>query len=306
MVHLITNHEPYHVHKTLGLFALFHFGYRFHLLFTTANAFPADEHILIPTVCFLSHGLLSWSSLLLPLPEKRNYSSPMIWPEFRLHSITFATRHVVCGLLTLHKLWPSHPLLLSFSNAAVILGTITVASEITDRYGDREKRTTNALPYPEHVTEEAAKGIKLMYAKAQFAATHVCILHDSSINFFCLCAIQMAPFLMTLVRKGKIGATAYHQVYAFSLWVTFVVTLVRFLVIPDLIFFGFAGFSSMLVRDGRIRYHVDNRLLWALHVFNVRFVYPKVSIELVRPFVVPLLLVSIVQQVIAYLPLFLF
>ena len=304
MVHLITTHDPYHIHKTLGLFALLHFGYRFFLLFTTANAFPADEPILIPTVCFLSHGLLSWSSLLLPLPEKRNYASPMIWPEFRLHSITFATRHVVCGLLTLHNLWPSHPFLLSFANAVVILGTITVASEITNRHGDREKRTTNALPYPDTISEEAAKRIKLMYAKAQFAATHVCILHDSSINFFCLFAIQMAPFLMTLVRKGKIGAATYHQVYAFSLWVTFVITLVRFRVRPDSIFFGFAGISSMLVRHGRLRYRIDNRVLWAIHIFNIRFVYPITTISLLQPSVAPLLLISIVQQGVTYLPLF--
>jgi hypothetical protein len=98
----------------------------------------------------------------------------------------------------------------------VIIGTIQVATEVTKRHGDREKRTTNSLPYPSSVSDKQRDLIKNSYAKAQFAATQVCILSDTTITFFCLLGIQSAPLLMTLVRKGKISSQTYHLVYSLS------------------------------------------------------------------------------------------
>ena len=55
------------------------------------------------------------------------------------------------------------------------------------------------------MSQDTIKGIKNMYARAQFGATKLIILQDPTLNFVALLGIQMAPFLMTLVRKGKIS-----------------------------------------------------------------------------------------------------
>lgn len=66
---------------------LLHFLFRIGALFSTCDAFATGEGRLLKSLAVLVHGALSWSSLLLPLPQTRNSSAPMIWPEFR----SFAT-----------------------------------------------------------------------------------------------------------------------------------------------------------------------------------------------------------------------
>lgn len=146
MAHLITDHDPFHVHKLLGLFCLLHFLFRLLNLTLHGTAFPESESTAVQVGCVLAHGLLSWSSLLLPLPAKRNYSSPMIWPEFRFHSIGFVSRHVVATALTLADAWPKEPLYEAAAKMAVVVATVLAARHITARHGSKEKRTTNAMP----------------------------------------------------------------------------------------------------------------------------------------------------------------
>ena len=51
----------------------------------------------------------------------------------------------------------------------------------------------------------------------QFAATLACISEDAALPWGTLFAIQGAPLLMTLVRKGKISSITYHRSYIFQL-----------------------------------------------------------------------------------------
>jgi len=305
MAKLVTDHDPYHVHKMLGLFSMMHFVYRIFLLFRWGDAFPSWEPLPYAVSGVFMHGLLSWSSLLLPLSSTRNFSSPMIWPEFRLHSILFASRHVAGTLLTLYGAWPTNPLPLALANGVAVVGTSLTASLITRKLGDKEKRTTNALPYPTSVTIAEQQKIKEYYARAQFTATFVSVMHDPTVNFFCLLGIQSAPFLMTLVRKGKIGAREYHRFYAFSLWLAFVLSIVRLSNRSDFAFFGLASVSAMAVRHTRMTYNTDPRALWAAHLILLRFVLPNVA-----PYfsyfdrAAPALLYSSFQEFNAYMPLF--
>lgn len=241
MAKLITDHDPYHIHKILGVLTLLHYIYRFALLVQYGTAFPNLEESSSAKYeaaagVFL-HGLLSWSSLLLPLPTKRNFTKPMIWPEFRLHSISFASRHIVTTIITLLDLWPKESNLLqhTLARAVVLCGTVHAASRISDKYGDPERRTTNAMPYPSTVDEQTQQPrIKKQYALSQFAATSVCLLNDPSLNFAPLLAIQMAPLMMTLVRKGKATSFDYHRIYAVSLYMGYVMVFVRLLTIQQL------------------------------------------------------------------------
>lgn len=154
MAKLITNHDPYHIHKILGVSVLLHYLYRFALLFRHGTAFPTSEDPQVAAAGVFLHAMLSWSSLLLPLPVKRNFTRPMIWPEFRLHSIAFASRHIVTTIITLLDFWPdaeTSMLAHAVARGLVLCGTVKAASIITDKWGCREQRTTNAMPYPSTV-----------------------------------------------------------------------------------------------------------------------------------------------------------
>lgn len=195
MARLITNHDPFHIHKILGLFVLLHYIYRYFILFKNGNAFPQDEDPLLATICVIIHGVLSWSSLLLPLPVKRNFGVPVIWPEFRLHSILFATRHVISTVLTLNDLWPSNLALQSLSKISLVVLTSRLAALITSVYGCNDNRTTNTMPYPTWSNVKQQKYIKYQYARAQFVATNLCMLDDPTRNFTPILAIQIAPLI---------------------------------------------------------------------------------------------------------------
>ena len=85
MAKLFTHHDQYHIHKTLGLLALLHYLYRFALLYRYGDAFPSSNGgnvesplAIADSAGVMLHGLLSWSSLLLPLPTKRNFNAPMV------------------------------------------------------------------------------------------------------------------------------------------------------------------------------------------------------------------------------------
>ncbi|CAB9507703.1 expressed unknown protein [Seminavis robusta] len=228
MAKLFTHHDPFHIHKILGLFVLLHFLYRFlygALIrgFVFCSVHHANDGLCSPdkvhwdAICVVLHAILSWSSLLLPLPKTRNYSSPMIWTEFRLHSITFATRGVVGSLISLYGLWPQQLLLNFFAKLALVLATCYAADWITQKHGCTEKRTTNAMPYPTCITPEMQQNVKYIYAMKQFAAALSCISEDPATPWATLLAIQGAPLLMTLVRKGKIQSLTYHRAYILQL-----------------------------------------------------------------------------------------
>ena len=242
MANLITNHDPFHVHKILGLFVLLHFIYRFYLVATTGRAFSSPKEPTYISICgVLLHGVLSWSSLLLPLPTKRNFAKPMIWPEFRYHSILFATRHVLSTIFTLANCWPSSSssnndnqvVLNCISRGTIIIGTVKLASYITSKHGNKTHRTTNTMPYPNNVSSIQETNIKRMYTAAQFGATITCFMNDPTMQFVPLLGIQMAPLLMTLVRKGRISTTTYHRVYSISLSLGYIVIFMRLLLLLD-------------------------------------------------------------------------
>jgi len=99
------------------------------------------------------------------------------------------------------------------------------------------------MPYPSSVTEEQQFQIKAAYTRAQFSATKACQLPDATMNFGPLLAIQVAPLLMTLVRKGKITSFTYHRVYAASLFAGYIMVFVRMIVDPQLAMISVAVMS---------------------------------------------------------------
>ena len=266
MANLVTNHDPYHVHKLFGLASLFNWLLRLYYLFTYGTAFPNGEPLYVAVCCVLLHGLLSISSMLLPLPSKRNFSSPMIWPEFRLHSITFAMRHVIGTIFSLSGISFTYKHTEAFVKLGLIILTNQCSARITDKYGDRENRTTNSMPYPTCITQDMQKRIKNMYAGAQIGATKLIVLQDPTLNYIPLLGIQMAPLLMTLVRKGKISSINYHRTFALSLLMGYVALFVRLCMQPDTSLIVHLLMSNLFPLLRLRRNGMSPGILWAYYV----------------------------------------
>ena len=314
MANLFTKHDPYNIHKILGLIVLFHIFYRYYLIFLLGTAFPENESLIQKTVSISFHGILSLSSLLLPLPNKRNFTSPMIWKEFRLHSIVFALRHVVCSLLTLHNIWPKYPLYEAISKYFMIYIVIYCAGYITDKYGNKEKRTTKSMPYPSIITDKEQAFIKNEYSNSQFTATAISVLPNTTLNWLPVVPIQVAPLLMTLVRKGKINSYTYHKVYAFSLWSNLFLGFYIYLYEEEKFKLQVlvASGCQILLRSLRYYYRYSQSIVWNLYIFLLLIVYPimiqdKLSFQFksyLTSFLGPLLFVyTLIGDILSYYPL---
>ena len=101
---LISNEDPNWIHKTLGIYALFHFAIRISIaLFGNDPAAGLDSNFgkgasILGITSLLPHLLLSYSSLIFKtVPRERVVGKPMIWKEKRWHSILFGTRSILCS-----------------------------------------------------------------------------------------------------------------------------------------------------------------------------------------------------------------
>ena len=215
---LATKEDAQHIHKTLGFICLFNFIYRFYLLFTSGSM---NLNNLSGAGMVVVHGLLSGSSLIFHIPSQRNRAAPMIYPEFRLHSIIFAMRSVACFLLTYYKFH------LFYKFAACYL-TMLLADGVTYYISNKSKffaslktvesgTTMRDMPFDSRISEEEQKQITLAQSSNQIGAT-LYMFGNLDSCFSPLLAIQLAAFLMTLVRKSIITSNMWHISYNVSLW----------------------------------------------------------------------------------------
>jgi hypothetical protein len=288
MARLLSSHDPYHIHAILGLFSLLHYLYRYGLLALTGDAFPPSEPRLRASMGVALHGVLSVSSLMLPLPKNRNMNAPMIWRESRLHSIIFSLRHVFTTLITINKMWPTGKLTGVTARLAALLVPVACASEVTRRMGSREQRSTNSMSYPKGVSDVHVARIKFRYASNQFGASVAAVLPDATINWSPLLAIQIAAFLMTLVRKSKASAATYHRVYALSLWINFAVVAARVYTSPDKLDPPWVLFAFLMMPNRlRISLRAPTWLCWTWHLGVVYLAYPAVASAITLPSALP-------------------
>ena len=265
MAKLITTHDFLHLHAISGLIALCNFILRLYYIFIFRNAFPEFENKTFSIILSLNHIILPLLSLTMRLPEKRIFNQPMIWKEFRLHSLLFSSRHVITTIISLYNFNIDIKVFILIK-LTIILLTVFLAKKITDKYGDKEIRTTNAMPYPITLNENEIAKIKREYAKKQFGATLFCaIINNPTYNFIPLYAIQSAPFLMTLVRKGKCNAKYYHIIYSLFLLFPFyfhyvLMNINYYCNMRDILF----GIIYILSYTLRCSYKMNQYSLWCL------------------------------------------
>jgi len=262
---LFSHEDRFNIHKALGIFCLANFAYRLTLM---VFGDPTAGFTKWPgLLSLIPHGLLSCSSLIFgSVPRERIVGQPMMWQEFRAHSIVFGMRSILCCVaaaisMRMDHVEPYRTWSVIFTGV-VILGALAAASWATVRLEPSSTESTTAtMPYWKGCTPRTQRMFKHFYALSQFAATIACLMvSNPAWPLAVLFPIQGAAFLLTLVRKGLLTPYGYHVLYTLQLLSVFVVGI-RHLIwmwTPDiLILFGLGIVTYQLRRMG-----VDKFAIW--------------------------------------------
>jgi hypothetical protein len=157
---LVTNEDPLHVHKILGIFCLIHFGWRIFVLESEGSTRLLEDGWLTP-FCLSIHTLLSMSSFIFRLSMVRHSTRNQIWPEFRLHSAIFSFRS-----LAILALWTvSESVVLRW---IVVVATMLSADIASAFFRDQHYGSTmRQMPMPQFYSLEMAVIHNLLYSYLQ-------------------------------------------------------------------------------------------------------------------------------------------
>lgn len=249
---LSTNEDPQYIHKFVGLITLCNYAYRFYVFLMYNSMFI---HTTFDISLVAVHGLLSISSLIFHIPKKRHSKLPMIYPEFRLHSIAFALRSVICCFLDFY----GYPRLYKM---VTCIGTMYFADQITRIYAEPGDTTMRAMPFSETTDEKSRKQITQFHSNQQVSAT-LYMLWTMESAFSPMFAIQIAAFLMTLVRKSIIRPNTWHLVYSWALMINIFI-FNTFTISQTLIIFTSTYIFSYLRMKRRMNKYMAWMIVFAL------------------------------------------
>ena len=259
---LITHEDKYHIHKSMGIVSLLNY---FYLLFDFFYS-GAEAEITLRSVdgSFIGitwvHTILSLSSLQFLIPRTRTGILPMIWQEFRAHSIVFALRSffIINALYFLFSKTDSTSVPAIAVRLAFVLFAMKMADFSTEHLRENRKETTTAsMPYWSDCPASLQYMIKYFYTHSQFMATIVCLFAEIPYILAVAFPIQIASFLMTLVRKNIISAFWYHMFYGGSLLIVYLINLADVKLYP-IVLLGIALIYA------RVNLKLNKYVLWTL------------------------------------------
>ena len=208
---LNTKEDYFNGHKILGIYCMVHFIIRCILWIKTGNMqFDSSRYTFLSII---PHLHLSISSLIFKLPHNRNKLIPIMYPEFRLHSIIFALRSIIITLL----FWFNKQYLYELRAVIVIL-TMLLSDFATSHFEDYGT-TTRDMPN----NLQGRSFIRYFYAISQIIGTMHC-LFSTKIDqvFIILIPIQIGAFLKTLAKKGIINTNNVNFLYILTLLTNFI------------------------------------------------------------------------------------
>jgi hypothetical protein len=149
----------------------------------------------------------------------------------------------------------------------VFLVFITMfAADFTTRYYAKTaiSRTMRDNPYPEWMSPLCIKFLTRFYSISQILGTmNILMSNDMAKSFLIIIPIQIAPFLMTLVKKGIMNQTGWHIYYTIAIMVNYIYGYYTDLSLPlwlyTTLISGFIG--------GRFIYNINKYILWSMVVF---------------------------------------
>ena len=210
MAKLFTHEDRFNVHKGLGLLCLVNYVYR---IFVAFSGRPTAH---VPVWWVLAHSALSLTGLFFNVPSNRVAKRPMIYREFRAHSILFALRSSLVMLCM--RYFPG----MAWPRAVVVLATIAGADLVTAVYRP-DNTTMRGMPFPEGTPGPVKNTMNTFYSVSQVLATmNMLFTEKPYVPLLVMFPIQLAALLMTLVRKGYLGAFGWHLLYSAALALNYV------------------------------------------------------------------------------------
>lgn len=227
MLHkLFTGEDKFMTHKFLGLLSIFNF------VSAINNFCFSQNHTLFPNTSntyflyiLVTHSLLHLSSFQFLISDKRNKKYNIIWPEMRIHSMLFAYRSII----TMYVLYLINPTYTNIVRYAIVILTMILADLTTIKYNNTGiSRTMRDNPYPENTHPLVIKYVNGFYSVSQvFATLHILFAPNIEYVYLTLIPIQIAPFLMTLQRKGFMNQASWHIYYVISILINYLYSAVH-------------------------------------------------------------------------------
>lgn len=267
-VHRLVTHEDghfFHAHKVFGVLGLMNFLYRIwnHAVYGDMNYSMSGWTIL----CIFVHAMMHVTSFEFLIPSRRNRTYNIIWPEMRWHSLVFAYR----SLVMMSLLWLSWNGIVSehltvWARGPLVIATMLLADTITAHYKRtetlRESETTmRTNPYPSYVHPAVSRMYNLMYSASQVLGTMNILCRDIGSVFLVVFPIQIAPFGMTLVKKGILTQAGWHFWYSIAIFANYwyAKTMVR---ANDNSLETFYTVSAIFFIIGRFGLNINKYALW--------------------------------------------
>ena len=134
---LITREDSTFIHKILGVSCLTHFIYQYVCLLKYGHMDFMDNPYT--PLLLLLHCCLSLSSFIFRVPLNRHKGAPMIYKEFRLHSIVFALRSIACAFCFYYKT----NLLVNI----LIVNLTMILADLSTHFYKAETKTMRGMPF---------------------------------------------------------------------------------------------------------------------------------------------------------------
>ena len=259
---LSTREDAYNIHKTLGIACFLNFVYRYTHFFIYGNMGLENSAWTL-----VMHGALSCSSLLFHISATRNPVKPIIYPEFRMHSILFAMRSVVVCVLYYYNFHYTYMI-------GTCYAILFLSEFITKLYNKENKHGTTMrnMQFGENVTIDQRKHITNMHSIMQIAATFF-MLGNINTAFSPIMPIQISAFLMTLVKKGIITTNLLQFVYAVTLFMNYF--LINTVPLQFIFIFGII----MKIHEHIVfKYRINKYIAWFSH-FGMFIIYREYGYE---------------------------
>lgn len=252
MAYLFSREDLSRTHAVLGFSSLLNFLIQYYNIWFYGKM-TKYQNFLIPM-----HLLLSLSSLKFTLPNKRNEKVAVISPTIIIHTILFSTRGLICYIIHKNTIYSKE------ISCCICYITIYLADIVIIYYNNdtKSEKTMRYMPH-KYYSVNRYKILQFFYSGMQFAATISCIKSAESAFATCF-PIQLAAFLQTLIRKGKIDDILWHPIYALSLSMAlFVNTQYFFKNIEEDLIYTLVGFTSWFMR---IYFNLSKYIVWAIGI----------------------------------------
>jgi len=250
---LVSEEDKYFIHKAFGILSLLNFFYRYLYLLPTTGSLGFQERSLFNIGCLLIHALLSCTSLIFHVLERRLKNNALIiYEEYRLHAIVFSLRATGVSFIGMYlHLLPASLLFRRCFLGFFMFFIHQVVDWITRRYG------TPGVTAVRNDNSGFMRKRRLFFSYYQFCAIAAHLVLDDNLcdlGWNAMGAIQSSAFLMTLKRKGLIR----WQSHAFWYGLALVLSLYYMYIAKGFYFFVWAAAAF----TARLNLTVSKYMIW--------------------------------------------